>query len=134
MKVCLVAVAALLVLTACGHGGQLTDGPEVALGTVVLWAGETPPAGSTATVDFYEMLEGTGSWSLVAGGVPYPQVAGALVDTFWYDWQVPLTGEKVTYRYETSLVVGAEVYNFVCESAVWWWYAGGEVHCSERER
>ena len=133
MKVCLVALAALALSACCLFGGQLTDGPEIDLGVTATWAGETPPPGSVATVSFYVMAESVGSWTLVQAGVPYPQDAGALVDTFWYAYEVPTTGEKVTYRYEVGLVVGGEVYNFVCESAVWWWYAAGEVQCSERE-
>lgn len=133
MKLCLVALAILLAATACSHGGQMAD-VGIDLGVSATWGGALPPLGTTATVDFYVMLEGTNNWTLVELDVPYPGAEGTLVDTFWYEYEVPANGDKVTYRYELDMDVGGEVYSFVCEGGVWWWYAAGAVHCGERAR
>ena len=133
MKAALAVLAILLVATACGYGGQMT-GRGIDLGVSATWNGTLPPLGTTATVDFYVMLEGTGNWTPIELDVPYPGAEGTLVDTFWYEYEVPANGDKVTYRYEVDMTVGAEVYSFVCEGNEFWWYAAGEIHCRERER
>ena len=135
MKAALTVLAILLVSTACSHGGQQTT-PDVDLSVSMKWAGELPPLGTTAVVDFYLMAQDTGSWELIELDVPHPGVAGTLVDTFWYQCPIPLPldGTKVTYRYEVDMEVAGEVYSFVCESNVWRWYGAGEIHCEERAR
>ncbi|MCK4512637.1 hypothetical protein KAW64_12910 [bacterium] len=135
MKVALVALAALALSACCVFGGQQVT-PHVDLSVSMLWAGELPPAGTTAVVDFYLMAEGTGSWDLIELDVPHPGLSGTLVDTFWYACPValPADGTKVTYRYEVDMTVGGEVYSFACESGEWRWYAAGAIHCCERER
>ena len=137
-------VAAVIMVMALGAccllGGQLADGPEISLWSVALWGGAIPPEGSTAMVDLYVMVEPTGTWSVLELDVPYPEVAGVLVDTFWYEYEVPLTGERVTYRYGIDLTVAGTTYTaqdhpeLACESEEWWWYFGGSVLCGERER
>jgi hypothetical protein len=133
MKLCLAVLVVLLTVVACSHGGQMAN-TAIDLGVAARWDGALPPPGSVATVDFYVMVEGTGSWVPIDLNVPYPQAMGALVDTFWYQYNVPTNGDHVTYRYEVDLAVGGEVYNFSCESGMWWWYAAGEIYCKERER
>ena len=133
MKVCLAVLIAVLALTACSHGGQMSS-VGIDLGVSARWDGALPPPGTVATVDFYVMSEGSSSWNLVDLDVPYPEASGVLVDTFWYQYEVPTTGAKVTYRYEVDMWVGGEVYSFTCESGVWWWWAAGAIHCQERER
>ena len=133
MKLASVALAVLLVAAACSHGGQMT-GRGIDLGVAATWNGELPPVGTTATVDFYVMTEGTGSWLPIEFDVPYPGAEGTLVDTFWYEYEVPANGDKVTYRYEVDMNVGGEVYSFTCEGMDWWWFAAGGLHCRERAR
>lgn len=141
MKVLFVSVLALFLGACCVFGGMLTDGPEINLKASALWNEQTPPPGSTATVTFYVLAEGVGSWNLVQSDVPYPEIAGVLVDTFRFPYEVPLTGERVTYRYEMDLTVGGITYAagdypdvLTCESGEWWWYFGGRLRCSEEER
>jgi len=139
------SICALIVLAlgaCCVIGGPLPDGPELELRVSALWNEERPPIGSTASVDFYVMLEDTGSWEPLALDEPYPieTATGALVDTFGFDVEVPLDGSKVAYRYEVELTVDGETYSpadypsLSCESGVWWWYFRGRIDCSERER
>jgi len=141
------SVCALLVLAlgaCCVIGGPISDGPEIDLCVSALWNGETPPAGSSALVDFYVMSESVGNWTLVDNGldVPYPaDAAGVLIDTFRFPYEIPTTGEKVTYRYEADLTVAGETYTaadypdvLICESGEWWWFFAGAIFCSERER
>lgn len=135
MKAALAVLAILLVATACSHGGQQVS-RDIDLSVSMTWAGELPPPGTTAVVDFYLMAEDTGNWELIELDVPHPGAAGTLVDTFWYECPIPLPldGTKVAYRYEVDMTVGAEVYSFVCESEQWHWYAAGAIHCGERAR
>ena len=133
MKLCLVALMALALSACCVFGGQMGS-TAIDLGVAARWDGGLPPPGSVATVDFYVMAEGAGSWTLIDLDVPYPEENGALVDTFWYAYEVPTNGTHVTYRYEAHLGVGGQVYNFSCESGMWWWYAAGAIQCKERER
>lgn len=133
MKLCLVVLMALALSACCVLGGQMGS-VGIDLGVAARWDGALPPPGSVATVDFYTMVEGAGSWTLIDLDVPYPEAAGALVDTFWYQYNVPTDGSHMTYRYEVDLWVGGELYNFTCESGMWWWYAAGAIHCAERER
>jgi len=133
MKVCLVVLAALALSACCLFGGEMGS-RDIDLGVSARWDGALPPPGSVATVDFYVMTEGTSSWTLIDLDVPYPEASGALVDTFWYQYNVPTDGSHMTYRYEVDLWVGGQVYNFSCESGMWWWYAAGAIQCKERER
>jgi hypothetical protein len=143
MKLVLIVLAALALGACCCFGDQLTDGPEIVLTASALWNEATPPIGSSATVDLYVMPEGAGEWTVIQFDAPYPidPGTGALVDTFRFDYEVPLSGEKVTYRYELDLTVAGVLYaaadypaELSCESGVWWWYFGGRIHCSELER
>lgn len=143
MKVVLIVLAALVLAACCCFGDQLTDGPEIALEASALWNETTPPLGSAATVDLFVMPEGAVEWTVIELAVPYPTdpATGALVDTFRFDYAVPTTGERVTFRYELDLVVAGVTYGAAdypaalsCESGVWWWYFGGRVRCSEEER
>lgn len=141
VKTCLVAVLVVVLSSCCVLGGQLVDGPEIELKAVALWGGTTPPPGSSATVDFYVMSETMGMWNLIWEDVPYPEEGGVLVDTLRRDYDVPLDGGKVTYRYEMDLTVGGVTYtaedypvDLTCESGVWWWYFAGGLSCSESPR
>lgn len=144
MKLVLISLLALSLGACCCFGGELVDGPELDLKAAARWAGEIPPVGSSATVDFYVMAEGVGNWTLVEGGsdLPYPvDGAGALLDTFRFPYEVPATGEHVTYRYELDLTVGGTTYTaedypdaLICESGVWWWCFAGRLLCSEGPR
>lgn len=137
----IVCVFVVMALSACCLiGGQLTDGPELDLRVSAKWGSETPPEGSSATVDFYVMDQAVGSWTELEFDVPYPLVVGVMVDTFVYQWQVPLTGEHVATRYEVDLTVAGVTYTaaeypqLACESGEWWWIFAGKVYCEERER
>ena len=142
MKLSVCVLLVLVLGACCAIGGPISDGPEIDLFVSALWNGETPPAGSSATVDFYVLAESVGSWNLIALDLTYPvDAAGVLVDTFRYPYEIPTTGEKVTYRYEVDLSVGGELYTaadypsaLTCESGVWWWFFAGAIFCSERER
>lgn len=142
MKLILVVLVALMVGACCSFGGELVDGPEIELKAAARWAGEIPPAGSSATVDFYVLAESVGSWNLIAPDLTYPvDAAGVLVDTFRLDYEVPINGEHVTYRYELDLTVAGVTYlaadypdALTCESGVWWWYFAGRLFCSEGAR
>ena len=133
MKLGLVVAMALALTACCMFGGELQS-TGIDLGVSMTWAGGLPPAGTTATVDFYLMVEGTGNWALVEADVPFPGFEGTLVDTFWYEYEVPTNGDHITYRYEVDMDVAGEVYHFACEGNEWWWYAAGAIHCGERER
>jgi len=138
----LTTLALLMCGACCVIGGPLEDGPELSLCVSATWGGATPPIGSTAAVDIYSMIEGTGQWTPVVLDEPYPIVVatGALVDTFCFDWQVPENGDRMTYRYEVELTIGDQTYSpadypeLVCESGEWWWLFAGRIRCSERER
>ena len=143
MKLVLIVLAALALGACCCFGDQLTDGPEIALEASALWNETTPPIGSEASVDLYIMPEGAVEWTVIELDVPYPidTGTGALVDTFRFDYEIPITGERVTFRYELDLIVAGVTYKAAdypdalsCESGVWWWYFGGRIHCSEEER
>lgn len=141
MKVLLVTAVLLVSGACCVIGGPLTDGPEIELRVSALWNEATPPPGSSATVDFYVLAEGESDWTVLELDVPYPNLAGVLVDTFRYNYDVPITGERVTYRYEVDMIVGGVTYRaleypeaLVCEGGTWWWYFGGRVLCSETGR
>lgn len=135
-------VVALMALGACCLLGGEIDGPELDLRVAARWNNEIPPSASSATVTFYVMDQNVGQWVIIDGGsdVPYPMTADAMVDTFVYEWFVPLTGEHVTTRYEVDLTVAGVTYTaleypeLACESGVWWWLFGGRVFCEERER
>jgi hypothetical protein len=143
MKCCLIVLVALSLGACCCFGGELGDGREIYLEASARWAGEVPPIGSSATVDFYVMVEGVGNWLPAVDGtdVPYPvDGTGALVDTFKFPYGVPASGERVTYRYELDLTVGGTTYtaadypSLACESGEWWWYFAGRLYCSESPR
>lgn len=135
-----VAVMMVMALSACCLIGGQIDRPELDLRVAAKWGGEILPAGSSATVDFYQMDEAVGIWNVLELDVLYPEEGGAPVDTFAYEWQVPLTGEHVTYRYEVDVTVGGVTYTaeeypeLACESGEWWWIFAGSVFCEERER
>lgn len=142
MKLTLIVLVALSLGACCCLGGELLDGPEIELKAAARWAGEIPPAGSSATVTFYVLAENVGSWNLVEADVLYPvDAAGVLVDTLRFDYEVPLDGEHVTYRSELDLTVAGVTYTaedypdaLACESGAWWWYFAGRLFCSEGAR
>lgn len=139
MKLIAVVMVLLALGACCIFGGQLTDGPEIELLVSATWGGEVPPVGSTASVDFYVLAEGIGTWNPIQLDVPYPEEAGVLVDTFRFEYEVPTSGARVTYRYEVDLTVAGVTYTaeafpeLACESGEWWWYFGGAIWCEERK-
>ena len=135
MKLAAVVLTALALSACCVFAGPLPS-TGIDLGVAATWAGELPPPGTTATVDFYLMAEGTGSWTLVEGNVAWPGFEGTLVDTFWFEYTVPEDGAHITYRYEVDLTVDGATHSYSCESGNWWWYAPdlGEIQCMERAR
>lgn len=142
MKLTLIVLVALSLGACCCFGGELLNGPEIELKAAARWAGEIPPEGSSATVDFYVLAENVGSWNLIEPDVPYPvDAAGVLLDTFRFEYAVPLDGAHVTYRYELDLSVAGVTYTaedypdaLACESGAWWWYFAGRLYCSEGGR
>lgn len=141
MKVLVATLVVVLLGACCVIGGPLPDGPEIELKVAARWNEQTPPTGSSAIVDFYVMLEGTGNWTILLLDVPYPEDGGVLLDTMRLDYEVPLNGDHVTYRYEIDLTVGGVIYtaadypeDLACESGKWWWHFGGKIYCSEGPR
>lgn len=143
MKLILIVLVALALGACCCFGDQLVDGPELTLKASALWNETTPPIGSEGSVDLYVMSEDAVEWTVIELDIAYPMEieTGALVDTFRFDYEVPISGEKVRFRYELDLTVAGVIYTAAdypdelsCESGVWWWYFGGRVHCSEEKR
>jgi hypothetical protein len=135
MKVALVVATALALTACCVFGGPLPS-TGIDLSVSATWDGVLPPLGTTAVVDFYLMAEGTGSWVPLELNVPYPGFEGTLVDTFWFEYELPVDGTHMTYRYEVDMTIDGATHSYVCESGHWWWYAPdlGEVCCRERAR